>query len=92
MGPIFAHREREHQPETHRAHDLARVLRVGWHQLQGRGGACGISSGSDRSASMALGGTETPSIDGTYRRAVRNPFFPLERLSYGSVGSHESFG
>jgi hypothetical protein len=78
VGPISAHREREPRPETHRAHDLAGVLRVRWHQLQGCGGACGIVSGTDRRASLAVGGTETSPIDGTYRRAVRNPF-PLER-------------
>lgn len=76
VGPVFAHRERESQPPTHSAHDVAGVIVwVTWHhQFQRRGGACGVVSGTDGRSSLAPGGTETPPTDGAYRRGVRNPF------------------
>jgi hypothetical protein len=77
VGSLVAHHERESWPEMHSAHDVASGIRVRWHQLQRRGGACGSSSGTDRFSSLARGGTETSPTDGTYLHDVRTPF-PLE--------------
>jgi hypothetical protein len=77
VGSLAAHRERESLPETHSAYDVAGDIRVRWHQLQCRRGACGSCSGTGSFSSVARGGTETPPTDGTYRHRVRSPF-PLE--------------
>jgi hypothetical protein len=66
VGSLFAHREREPQPGTHRAHEVTATVRSRRHKLELRGHSRSVFGRRQRSSTMARRGPVAPTIDGTY--------------------------
>ena len=70
VGSLFAHREREPQPETHRAHENTATVGARRHKLELRRHSRSVFGRRERSSTMARGGAVAPTIDGTCRCEV----------------------